>query len=119
MQQAQVLLTAQDWETCQQAIPQGGLLIFKFSPRCPISRGVEHDFDDWCAQLPADTALRCVKVNVVETRELSQQISQELHVWHESPQAIWLAPDRQVRWDASHRAISPQALTTQLRALAG
>ncbi len=34
-------------------------------------------------------------------------------------QILLTAPDRQVRWDASHRTISPQALTSQLRALAG
>ncbi|MBD3308589.1 bacillithiol system redox-active protein YtxJ [candidate division KSB3 bacterium] len=103
-----------DWETLKQQIPSYGLLVFKFSPRCPISRSVERDFDDWCAQLADDTALACAKVDVVGTRDVSRHLAKELNVRHESPQAIWMTPDQQVAWHASHRSINPNALNTQL-----
>lgn len=94
-----------------------GLLIFKFSPNCPISRSVERDVDAWYAALPEDVALTCVKVDVINARPLSQQLAQELHVPHESPQAIWLAPDQHIHWHASHWAITSAALNSQLQRL--
>ncbi len=114
MKQREVLQTVSEWETCKNTIPEQGLLIFKFSPRCPISRGVERDFDDWWKQLEDGTALKCIKVNVIGARELSQHLARELHVQHESPQAIWLTSALKVQWHASHRSVTSSALNTQL-----
>lgn len=119
MKQIDELQTIAEWEEYTQEIPKQGLLIFKFSPRCFISRSVERGFDVWCENLVEETAPRCVKVNVVGARELSQHLAKELNVRHESPQAIWLTPDRQVHWHASHRAINSRALNTQLDTLTG
>lgn len=119
MQQIDRLQTIAEWEEYKQNIPKQGLLIFKFSPRCSISRSVERGFDVWCENLVADTAPRCVKVNVVGARELSQHLAKELNIRHKSPQAIWLTPDREVHWQASHRAINSGALNAQLDTLAG
>ena len=117
MKQVDILYTIAEWQECTQDIPQEGLLLFKFSPRCSISRSVERGFDDWCEQLPEGTPLRCVKVDVVGSRELSLHIAKELKVDHKSPQAIWLAQDRNVHWHASHRAISSNALNATLEAI--
>ena len=114
MKHVHTLQTIAEWEECKQNIPKHGLIILKFSPRCPISRSVERDFDAWCEQLADETALLCAKVNVVSSRELSQHLAQELNVWHESPQAIWLTPEHTVRWHDSHRSITRKALNTQL-----
>ena len=117
MKQVDILQTIIEWQECTQDIPQEGLLVFKFSPRCPISRSVERGFDDWCEQLPDKTPLRCVKVDVVGSRELSQHIAKELNVDHASPQAIWLTQNRNVHWHASHRSISSSALNAQLEVI--
>jgi bacillithiol system protein YtxJ len=95
-------------------IPSCGLIIFKFSPVCPISRGVERDFDAWYAEIAEATELLCVKVNVRGSNELSQHIAQEFGIQHESPQAIWLTPERSVLWHASHRSIRPNVLNEHL-----
>ena len=108
------LQSLRDWQNCTRDIPACGLLVFKFSPRCPISRSIERDFDQWCEQLEETVPLRCAKVDVVQARELSQHIARELNVRHESPQAIWLVSSHKVSWHASHRAISAQALRGQL-----
>ncbi len=92
-----------------------GIVILKFSPRCPISRSVEREFDAWSRDLADDAGVVCVKVDVVNARPLSQHLAQELNVRHESPQAIWLTPEQNVQWHASHYSVTQQALITQLR----
>ncbi len=113
-EQIEQLHTVADWEACQDGIPEQGLLMFKFSPRCPISKSIERKFDAWYEQLDEKSEPRCVKVDVVNDRELSRHIAEELHIGHESPQVIWLTSDRQMHWHASHWSISRRALNEQL-----
>ncbi|MDY0096474.1 MAG: DUF2847 family protein [Candidatus Vecturithrix sp.] len=117
MKQIQTLHSVVDWEHLQPEMPASGMIIFKFSPICPISRGVERDFDAWYAQLSEEVAPLCVKINVIEARPLSQHLAQLFHVQHESPQVIWLTSDRRLFWSASHHSIHPHTLTVQLHRL--
>ena len=103
-----------DWNAAAQQIPQQGLLLLKFSPRCPISRGVERDVDEWFGGLSDERAPRYVKVDVVNAREVSQQVTQSLGVAHQSPQAMWLNAERAVIWNASHYSITTTALNNLL-----
>ena len=114
MKQMQILQTVTEWEAYKQDLPKLGLLVLKFSPRCPISRSVERHFDNWYHDLDEDIPLRCAKVNVVSDRELSRHIVHDLNIAHESPQAIWLTPDQQVHWQASHYSVTTSALDRQL-----
>lgn len=118
MKQIQTLHSVVEWKHLQPEMPASGMIIFKFSPICPISRGVERDFDAWYAQLSDDMAPLCVKVDVIEARPLSQHLAQVFHVQHESPQLIWLTSDRTVFWSANHHAIRPHTLTDQLHHIA-
>ena len=113
------LQTIQEWQECKQHVQSSanGLIIFKFSPNCPISRSVERGVDPWYAQLPEEVDLLCAKIDVINARALSQQIAQELHIPHASPQAIWMAADATIHWHASHYAITSAALNTQLQKL--
>ncbi len=109
-----LLNTMADWETAARQIPKQGLLLLKFSPRCPISRSVERDVDEWFAKLSDERAPRYVKVDVVNARELSQQLAQLLSVAHQSPQAIWLNAENAVIWNATHYSIASSALNNLL-----
>jgi bacillithiol system protein YtxJ len=112
------LHTIEEWNAfvSQNNSSLHGVVILKFSPRCPISRSVEREFDAWCRNLADDAGVVCLKVDVVSSRPLSQHLARQLNVRHESPQAIWLTSDQQVQWHASHYSVSKQALTTQLHA---
>jgi len=114
MKQPILLNTMADWDAAAQQIPQQGLLLLKFSPRCPISRGVERDVDEWFGRLSDENAPRYVKVDVVNARELSQQLVQALGVPHQSPQAMWLNADKAIIWNASHYSITTAALNKLL-----
>ena len=111
------LQTIDQWNdiTSQGSASPCGMLVFKFSPRCPISRSIEREFDAWCLALPDDTGVICVKIDVVNSRPLSQHIASHFSIRHESPQALWIRPDQQVQWHASHYSVSKNALNTQLQ----
>ncbi|PIE33118.1 hypothetical protein CSA56_13110 [candidate division KSB3 bacterium] len=89
-------------------------MIVTLSPQYPASKSVERDFDAWYAQLADKEALHSVKVDVVNTPELSRHLADELQVRHESPQAIWLTKDLHIHWHASHRSMSNRAVNQQL-----
>jgi bacillithiol system protein YtxJ len=65
--------------------------------------------------LPENAGVTCVKVDVVNSRALSQELAREFTIRHESPQIIWIRGDNQVDWHASHYSITPEMLDTQLQ----
>ncbi|PID58047.1 hypothetical protein CSB45_04985 [candidate division KSB3 bacterium] len=117
MGRIETLHTLTDWEKATHKIPEQGLLVFKFSPRCPISLRVERDVDAWYEQSLQALHCRCVKVDVVNARALSRHIAQELSVPHESPQAILLSSTLNVHWHDSHLSIKGSVLDAQLASL--
>lgn len=90
------------------------VIIFKYSPACSISYYVEKSFDEWFENLPEETKLVAVKINVIESRGLSREIASEFNIRHESPQAIWLGGDGNVKWQASHSSINSGELNSLL-----
>lgn len=119
MKEIHILETNSEWENIKQEIPKCGLIIFKFSTACPISRGVERNFDTWYERAAGQTDLLCAKVDVRASRKLSQHIAQELRIRHESPQAIWMSTEQKVLWHASHYSITTEVLNTQLAKIQG
>lgn len=87
----------------------GYSIIFKHSTRCSISmmakRRLELDWDS----LPEETPLYFL--DLIQHREISNQIAQLFHVYHESPQLL-LIKDGECILDQSHSGISiDEALT--------
>ncbi len=107
----------EEWESLKnKTTGSSEIIIFKYSPVCGISDSVEYDFSEWFSSLSENTPVRCVKINVIDSRPLSQHIAGELQVKHQSPQLIWLAKDGSVKWHASHYDITPAKLTALLKA---
>ncbi len=105
---------ASDEQTLEGIIagrPDGGdVVILKVSPICPVSSSIERKFDRWYTALPEDNDLTAVKVDVVAARDLSQRLAERYGIRHESPQAIWLDGDLNVKWHGSHFEISAAQL---------
>jgi len=109
------LSTLEQWEELKKEVSsQSELLIFKYSPVCPISAMVEGDLNSWLSSLPEDYKLKCARLNVVEARDVSLKIASDLNIKHESPQAIWLTGDLQVKWRASHYDINKNKLKANM-----
>ena len=90
------------------------LIIFKHSPICHISHSVATALDDWSASLDGKNDLRILKVNVIDSKPLSEKISKDLNIWHQSPQIIWLDKNRNVKHHASHFEITEEKLNKYL-----
>lgn len=93
---------------------QNELIIFKYSPICPISKRVENHFDKWYAENKDKSGLELLKINVIKERPLSNYIAEELKIKHESPQAIWLDKNLNIKWYASHMSIDEKTLSSNL-----
>ena len=105
------LESIEQWEGLKKDIAsEGELIIFKYSPVCPISSMVEDDLNLWLQGLPQDYVLKCAKLNVVESKEVSLKIADDLKIKHESPQLIWLTAGFQVKWTGSHYDINKNKL---------
>jgi bacillithiol system protein YtxJ len=82
---------------------QGYSLIFKHSTRCPISSMAKRRFElDW-EGLPENLPL--YYLDLIKYRDISNQIAQDFHVHHESPQLL-LIKDGECILDQSHGGIS-------------
>jgi bacillithiol system protein YtxJ len=87
----------------------GYSIIFKHSTRCSISMMAKRRFElDWDS-LPEELPLYFL--DLIQYREISNQIAQLFHVYHESPQLL-LIKDGECILDQSHGGISiDEALT--------
>lgn len=86
------------------------LLLFKHSPRCGVSRWALEEVERLEGE--AD-GMPIAVVDVVEERELSQEVAERTGVRHQSPQLLYLE-DGVVRWDLSHGAITADAVRRRL-----
>ncbi len=96
------------WEAFQAA--GGPFVLFKFSPRCPVSFAAEEEYDAWLSALPEKPAFRIARIDVVHQRELTRAVAVEVGVRHESPQVIWFGADGKASSHASHGDITREAL---------
>lgn len=81
----------------------GYSLIFKHSTRCSISMMAKRRFElDW-DELPQDMPLYFL--DLIQHRDISNQIAQLFNVYHESPQLL-LIKDGECVLDQSHGGIS-------------
>ncbi|MCL5029935.1 MAG: bacillithiol system redox-active protein YtxJ [Bacteroidetes bacterium] len=105
------LKNIEQWEGIRNdLLPVEELIIFKYSPVCSISSMVEEDFNLWYSKLPDESKLKFVKVNVIEAKDVSRKIAEDLKLKHESPQLIWLRGNSEIKWAASHFDITVDEL---------
>ncbi len=98
----------------QNKAEQKEIIIFKYSPTCPVSYSIESMFDRWCGGIPEEANVTCAKINVVSARPVSQYIAKEFDIRHESPQLIWLSAEDEIKWQGSHYGITEKVLSENL-----
>lgn len=87
-----------------------GVLIFKHSTRCAISKMVLDRFKRGWSM--SEDEMRVYYLDLVRYRNVSNVISQKFEVQHESPQVL-LIKDGSCVYHASHNAISPQIIAQE------
>lgn len=102
--QLKELKTVAEWEDVLAHSATHPLLVFKHSTSCPISANA---FKEYRAFLEHDARedVDYVIVKVIESRDVSNKIAEDLDVKHESPQAI-VVKNKQEVWNKSHRDIT-------------
>ena len=88
-------------------------LIYKHSTRCWASHVAHKQVESFAENRPD---LPIFMVDVIRDRPLSQEISSELQVRHESPQVI-LVRTGVAQWHASHYDVTQEELEKQLSVL--
>jgi bacillithiol system protein YtxJ len=90
-------------------IPQ---LIFKHSTRCSISSMAMNRIESFGLQ--NNHSLECHYLDLIQFRELSNLVVKELHIIHQSPQAI-LIINKTVVYHESHGLISSSDIQELLK----
>lgn len=111
MNELQELLEIEDLEKVWEASTEKPVLLFKQSTTCPISAKAFSEFQIFLKDNEVDVAPYFVKVR--ETREVSNQIAEDLETEHQSPQ-ILLVKDKAPVWNASHNNITVNSITEAL-----
>lgn len=93
------------------------ILLLKVSSRCTVSFVIQKIFEQWFNGISKSAKLRCGMVEVISAREVSNQIAKDFEIKHESPQAIWLSKEGNVKWSDSHHRITAEALDHCLSSL--
>lgn len=89
-------------------------LVFKKSPRCPISFAAEDEWRSFLAAHRAD-ALAVAEIDVVNERPLARGLVDLLTIRHESPQALLFRAGKVV-WHDSHDRLTEAAFDRALAA---
>lgn len=115
MQRCKEIKTTEELQnTIQDAKEKRDVLIFKYSPICPISRSAEDEFDHWVQNNLEQEKYECIKIDVISSKALSKEVADMFGVTHQSPQILWLNKAQEVKWHNSHYGISSKALSNQL-----
>lgn len=109
------LKNVKEWETLKAANEGKEIVLLKKSPLSTVSFVGEKFFESWCGSLPENTGIVCAKVDVIDAKQLSNRLTGELNVKHESPQLIWLNEEGGVKWSGHHHEITIANLNKHLK----
>lgn len=101
-----------DWDDLKEGSKIESVAILKYSNTCPISFNSKKSLID--AREKGILKKPIYILTVQESRELSDIISKELQVIHETPQII-VVKDKKAVYNSSHDDINPDDLARKLK----
>lgn len=96
--------TLEEWNQTLEGSAVQPVCIIKHSTTCPVSAAAWEEFQDYVNGNP-NKVMTYLMVKVIEARPVSNQITEELKVKHESPQVI-LIKNKEATWNVSHWSIT-------------
>lgn len=96
----------QDLGTLFERSQKEPVVLFKHSTQCSRSADAYEELQAFMSDHPETT---CGMVLVIEDRELSESMEEQLGIRHESPQAIVISRGNPI-WHASHFEVTAKAL---------
>lgn len=105
--------------TCSQELGQildksyqHQVIIFKHSTTCPTSSCAWREVQNFIKEISDEVWVGMIKV--IESRTVSNQVTEELGIIHQSPQVL-LVHERQVLWHSSHQEVTKTELMKALK----
>ncbi|PTX55172.1 bacillithiol system protein YtxJ [Melghirimyces profundicolus] len=114
MAQWKEITTVEEWEQALRRSEEQPVLVIKHSTRCPVSAEAWEEYREFVSGKAPEEA-EYIMVKVIESREVSNRIAEDLEVQHKSPQAI-LFRNRKPVWHTSHWHIKTAALEEAFQA---
>lgn len=108
MPQWREITTHEEWRDVLEKSCERPVLLFKHSTRCPISANAWKEFQSYLSGTP-DENTEYVVVKVIESRDVSNAVANDLNVVHQSPQVL-LIRNKKAVWDTSHSNITQGAI---------
>lgn len=97
------ITSVDQWKKVLEQSNEKPVVVFKHSTTCPVSAHAYGEFSSF--EKPMERYL----VKVIEHRPVSDEISDDLGIQHQSPQAFVIA-NGEVVWNASHWKITKKEL---------
>ena len=91
--------TIDEWNHYISVQSELTILLLKHSTACPISAEALREFSLFCRNPKRN--ITCLMVKVIQSRQLSNDLAEQLHIIHQSPQII-LIHNQLVVWNDSH-----------------
>jgi bacillithiol system protein YtxJ len=104
--------TVDQWNEAKEHSGERPVVVLKHSTRCEVSASALEEYDQYLDNNP-NSDVDYLLVKVIESRPVSNQISDDLGVKHASPQIIYFK-DGEAIWNASHWAITAKHMTAVL-----
>ena len=101
-----------EWKECMEEYRGKPAFIFKHSTSCPISSRASGRVGAYLESAPESTP-DFLLVKVIESRNVSNALAEELGVSHQSPQLILIDQGKAV-WNKSHHNITADAIDQAL-----
>ncbi|QTL52806.1 bacillithiol system redox-active protein YtxJ [Priestia aryabhattai] len=106
------ITTLEEWDDILEKSTKRGQVILKHSTTCPVSSNAIKEYEHYLEGSPNNN-LDYILVKVIESRAVSNQITKDLSVKHESPQIIFVK-DKFKYWTASHWSVTTEHMTAVL-----
>ncbi|MFC4077038.1 bacillithiol system redox-active protein YtxJ [Salinithrix halophila] len=113
MAQWKEITTENEWKEILERSNERLVLVMKHSTRCPVSADAWKECQAYTADSPSEE-VDYIQIKVIESRDVSNRIAEDLGVKHQSPQTI-LVKNREPVWNTSHWHIKKSALAEALR----
>lgn len=104
--------TVEEWDDALRQTDTRPLLLLKHSTACPISAEALREYEAYLTNERKED-VNYLLVKVIESREVSNKIADDLGIKHESPQIIFVK-DRKAVWNASHWDVTQTAIRNTL-----
>jgi bacillithiol system protein YtxJ len=106
------LTTIEEWKKLVEASREKPLFVFKHSTTCPVSANAWQEYQSYLKDNP-NPKMTFTSVKVIESRQVSNQIAEDLDIRHQSPQVI-LIKNKKGIWNTSHWNINKGKITEVL-----